>query len=77
MRSQMAFTKGVLGTPSRGTKLDFSGKLPEEMFAIFLYVHIEILLIILFFYLSLGEEGISLLNLLSSVSLKCHVLNGQ
>lgn len=43
----MASTKGVLGTLSRGTKLDFSGDLPEEMFAIFFHVHVETLVFIL------------------------------
>lgn len=56
MCSQMAFRKGVLGTLSRGTKLDFSGKLPEEMFAVPLHVYIEILLIILVCTLAWGKR---------------------
>lgn len=55
----MVFTKGVLDTLSTDTKLNFTGDLPEEMFAVSLHVHIETLLIILAFNLSLGEEGIS------------------
>lgn len=59
MCSQVVFTKGVLDTLSTDTKLNFTGDLPEEMFAVSLHVHIETLLIILAFNLSLGEEGIS------------------
>lgn len=48
MCSQMAFRKGILGILRKGTKLDSSGKLPEEMFAVSLHVYIEILLILVF-----------------------------
>lgn len=75
MCNQMAFTKGILGTLSTGTKLDFSRNLPEEMFVVSSHVHIKTS-DYSGFYLNLAEEGISCLSLLSLVSLKCHVLNG-
>lgn len=64
MCSQMAFTKGVLGTLSRGTRLDSSRNLSDEMLAIYFNIHIETLLI-------------SLLSLPSSGSLEYNFLNSQ
>lgn len=61
MCSQIAFTKGALGIlEDRSMKLDFNGKLPEELFIVFLHVQIQALLMFLVFTSAGGVGNILL-----------------